>query len=366
MKFINKIKKTFIYFISTSIIFYSCSNNETQNEKSDTTKAIVVITKKPYIINETSVELSGQIESKQSAQLSTRFMGYITQFNVQIGDYVKKGELLIKISNDELIAKNAQVKELIKEAEHAYEIAKKDYERYTTLYENKSATLKELENAKMHLESMHSKLNAAKEMQNEVAASFQYVNITAPFNGIITQKYSEQGALANPGMPLLTIEGNEGYQVTTSVSEKEISKLKLNQEALIYIESLDKKYVGIISQISNSSQSNSGLYMVKLMLKDWSKTKLYSGMHCKIVLNYSTNIKGNKGIEIDSSAIVQKGQLKGVYTINSSNNRALLRWIKTGSIKENKIEVLSGLTADDSYIIYSEGILSDGQSIIVK
>ncbi len=65
----------------------------------------------------------------------------------------------------------------------------------------------------------------AKQMRNEVNARLGYTNLTAPFSGIVTQKLADAGSMANPGMPLLTIEQSGSYQVSASVPENTISQI---------------------------------------------------------------------------------------------------------------------------------------------
>ena len=153
------------------------------------------------------ITASGKIEAENSANVSTRMMGYITKFHVKVGQKVSAGQLLVSVNNTDLQAKKAQVDASILQATAAYNNAKKDYDRFVILFNQQSASQKELDDMTSRYEMAKAGLEGAKQMRNEVMAQFSYSNITAPFSGEITNTFAKEGDMANPGMPLLSIEG---------------------------------------------------------------------------------------------------------------------------------------------------------------
>ena len=119
--------------------------------------------------------LSGKLESENTANLSTRVMGYITSINVKPGDRVAKGVLLATISSQDMLAKKAQASAMIAEAEAAARNAGKDYARYQTLYKQQSVSAKELETVSLQNTSAQSRLEAARQMRNEVNAMIGFI-----------------------------------------------------------------------------------------------------------------------------------------------------------------------------------------------
>ncbi|MDH3322228.1 MAG: biotin/lipoyl-binding protein, partial [Flavobacteriaceae bacterium] len=108
---------------------------------------------------------SGQIETEQFANISTRMMGYVSKIHVNVGDKVKKGQLLININNTDIEAKNAQAKAGLSQAEAGFKIAEKDYERFKKLYEQNSASQKEFDDITTRYEVAKAQVEAAKQMQ---------------------------------------------------------------------------------------------------------------------------------------------------------------------------------------------------------
>src|SRR3970040_453136 len=114
-----------------------------------------------------AIRASGRVESRQTAAIGTRVMGFITAIHVKAGDRVKKGQLLATISSDDLQAKRAQSRAMVAEAEAALKDALRDMERYQQLYEQQSASSKEFENAALHYNSIKARAEAARQMQKE-------------------------------------------------------------------------------------------------------------------------------------------------------------------------------------------------------
>ena len=346
----------------------ACTSNEKKNSNSIANTAIFVSVANPTSNQQQSLNISGQIEAVQSANISTRIMGYITKMNVNIGDHVVKGQLLATISNDDILAKRAQTDAAIIEATAGLKNAQKDFERFTNLFQQQSASAKELENVTLQYNSAKSRLEVAKQMRNEVNVMLTYTNLTAPFNGTVAQKTLDVGSMANPGMPILTIEQSGTYQVSASVSESTINQIHLGSAAIINVSAVDKTFNGTISQINQSSQFTGGQYLIKISVPEKEKNRLYAGMYANITIPVKKNMNNNTGddqVLVPMSSIEHKDQLTGIYTIGN-NNTALLRWVRLGKTKGNQVEVLSGLSLNEQFITNAEGRLYNGVSIKIK
>ena len=351
--------------LASIIILSSCSNDQRESDvKKDNPVTVTVTTAEMQ--SKHSIQSSGQVVSGETAMISTRVMGFITDIKVKPGDKVQKGQLLVTISNGDILAKRAQAHAMVSEAEAAMLDAQKDYERYTELFKQQSASQKELENITLNYNSIKAKAEAARQMQNEADAMLAYTNLTAPFAGVITQKNADAGSMANPGMPILTLEQSGSFQVNTSVTESDIDQVKVGADARIIIESIGRMLAGKVSEVSPSSQMSGGQYLVKVRIPDSEKNGLHSGMYAKVSIEVSDE-RGNvnHSVMVPASAIVNKDQLNGLYTI-SEGQTALLRWVKLGKKEGEQVEVLSGLTSDEKFILTAEGKLYNGVPVVIK
>ena len=316
--------------------------------------------------NSNFVTASGKIEADKSANISTRMMGYVTKVHVQMGQKVSAGQLLVSINNTDLQAKKAQVNASIIQATAGYNNAKKDYDRFVNLFKQQSASQKELDDMTARYEIAKAGLEGAKQMRNEVTAQFNYSNITAPFSGVVTSTFVKEGDMANPGMPLLSIEGASKLLVTAMVSENDIVAIKKGMLVRVLVKSSNKTLSGTVTEVSISTANSGGQYLVKINL-DKTDSSILSGMFVNVQfpIENDTKVEQTDQTLVLKTALIQKGQLNGVYTIGSGNV-AILRWLRIGKDYGDQVEVLSGLAANESYIISAEGKLYNGALVQVQ
>lgn len=349
-------------FAFTALLILSCGS------KSDTTEqANKVISVNVATVNSNSknpfLALSGKIQAVHSADISTRFMGYVSKTYVNVGDKVKKGQLLIEINNTDLQAKRAQVNASITETQAAYNNAEKDYMRFKNLYNEQSASQKEFDDMTAHYEMAKARLEAAKQMKNEINAQFDYSNIKAPFDGVVTNKMINEGDLAKPGIPLISIETPNQFEVITIVPETEITQIDKGILVKVHVKSLDTIVNGKVTEVSTSAKHTGGQFLTKIEL-DENTSVLRSGMFATVQFPIEKTAK-NDNVLIPLDAIITNGQLTGVYTVSQSNT-AILRWLRLGQTFGDQIEVLSGLTSGETYIVSSESKLFNGAKLSIQ
>ncbi|WP_435800828.1 efflux RND transporter periplasmic adaptor subunit [Polaribacter sp.] len=355
-------KYIFLLTLTTvSLLMTSCKSENKEISK-DTTPAISVkVTKVSLSSSRQFLAVSGKIQAASSADVSTRMMGYVTKVHVNVGDKVQKGQLLVSIDNDVLQAKKAQVTAEITKAKTAFNNADKNYNRFKNLFESASITQKEMDDMTANYKIAKAGLEGATQMKNEVNAQFAYANIKAPFSGVITSKNIENGDMANPGMPLISIEVPNDFEVVAMVPETEISQIKKGKSVAVLVKSIDKTLKGTVSAVSTSAKNTGGQYLVKIVLEK-TDVSILSGMFSTV--QFPVETKGAAALVlIPEDAIITKGQLSGIYTVSQSNT-AILRWLRLGRTYGNKVEVLSGLNADESYIFSAEGKLYNGVKIV--
>lgn len=316
--------------------------------------------------NSPFVTASGKIEAENSANLSTRMMGYVTKLHVKVGQKVGAGQLLVSINNTDLQAKKAQVDASILQATAGYNNAKKDYDRFVNLFKQQSASQKELDDMTARYEMAKAGLEGARQMRNEVMAQFSYSNITAPFSGTVTNTFVKEGDMANPGMPLVSVEGASRLQVTAMVSENDITSIKKGMPVKVLVKSSNTTLNGKVSEVSVSATNTGGQYLVKVNL-DKADSSVLSGMFVNVqfpVENKTQAIQTDRAL-VPESALVKQGQLTGIYTIGTGNV-AILRWLRIGKTFGNQVEVLSGLSASEQYIVSAEGKLYNGALVKIQ
>lgn len=305
---------------------------------------------------------SGQIGSANSAVLSTRLMGHVERIPVKIGQKVNKGDLLVVINNMDLRAKKAQVLASIIEAKAAFSNAKKDHDRFVNLFHKNSASQKELDDMTARYEMAKARLQAAEEMEKEVNAQFTYVNIRAPFSGKVTNTFVDVGEMANPGMPLVGVEAPGILEVVAKIPENSIGQLHEGMEARVTVKALDTVLNGTLAELSTSASNTGGQYLATVQLKN-PPASVLSGMYASVA--FPVENSQSQMVTVPEQALVARGQLRGIYTVGQ-NDTAILRWLRLGDPVGDGFEVLSGLSAGETYIVSSQGKLFNGAKVAIQ
>ena len=357
-KYINIITLT-----ALSLFMVSCGSEDKKTTQDNSSAIQVVVKEVATNNNNPFLSVSGKIQASNSAELSTRMMGFVEKVHVNVGDNVRKGQLLISIKNADLQAKKAQVTAGVAQAQTAFNNAEKNYNRFKNLFASSSISQKEMDDMTANYQMAKAGLESAKQLKNEINAQFAYANITAPFSGIITNKNLDVGDMANPGKPLISLESPKDFEVVAMVPESEISNIKKGTEVNVLVKSMNKTIRGNVSEVSTSAKNTGGQYLVKIKLAK-TNTNILSGMFTTVEFPVSQNVKSAM-VLIPIDALVKNGQLSGVYTVSQSNT-ALLRWLRLGRTYGNQVEVLSGLSANETYIISAEGKLFNGAKITIQ
>jgi RND family efflux transporter MFP subunit len=309
---------------------------------------------------------SGKIEAENSSNISTRMMGTITQIHVKVGQRVGAGQTLVSVNSTDLYAKKAQVEAGIIQARAAFNSAKKDYDRFQSLYKMQSASQKELDDMSTRYEMAKAGLDAANAMKREIESQFSYLNIRAPFSGVVTNTFAKEGDMANPGMPLVSIEGTGNLQVTAMVPENVITAVKQGMPVKVDIKSANKVVNGTVSEVSMSAKNTGGQYLVKIKLPNAADKEILSGMFVQVQFPISAKnqneMQESSSVWIPESALVHQGQLVGVYALGE-NKTAILRWVRIGKKNSGQVEILSGLSQGETYITSSEESLFNGAKV---
>lgn len=349
--------------IITSLMFSSCKEASNNDEAIKQEAIRVKVAKASLNNNHSFIVTSGKVVAENHVNITTRVMGYVKKIHVKTGSKVTKGQLLVEINDSALQAKKLQAKANITNAEVVFNNAKKDWNRFKQLFKESSASQKELDNVTAQYKISKANLSTAKEMLNEVDSQLSYFQIRAPFDGLVVNKFIDEGNMANPGITLLSVENTDKIKVETMISEQQISSIKKGNEATVLIHSIEGELKGRVTEISTSSIHTGGQFLVTVLL-DKSKTSVFSGMFATVQF-LSQNKTTQSTIFINKKAIVKRGQLTGVYTISSSNT-SILRWLRLGKEHGENVEVLSGLSNKESYIISSQSKLYNGAKVTVQ
>lgn len=314
---------------------------------------------------------SGTIKANIVSEVSSRVMGTVTSIEVTEGDRVSQGQLLLTIDNrdiqNQVKAAENRNKVLSKALEASGENKKLlniTYERYNNLYNEKAISGQEMDEvatkkrlADIQYEQAQAALEAGRANLEELRINLDYTKIKSSVNGIITGKYVEIGNTAVPGKPLLKVEDNSSFRLEAMVDEKFQDELQEGIPVNVRIDSLDKDIAASISEVVPAVDPDSRTLLIKIDIKNGEDLK--SGLYAKASIPSGRR----QVIMVPEKAVVEKGQLEGVYIVNAEGI-VNYRLVRLGAKSGQQIEVLSGLKSGDRIII--EGLDNTVDGGVVK
>jgi RND family efflux transporter MFP subunit len=351
----NKLLPIFFSVFLLSIL--SCGE-KTENKKPEQISVDVKIeyptTSLPQLLS-----YKGKIQSSKSIDIQSRGSSYVDKILVDVGDAVHENQLLVKLNSDDLMSKQNQLTAKLDEVSATLENTEKDYKRYKSLREKNSVSEKELESISLKYNSVKSQKAGVESQLKEIQSELKYFNIKAPFEGVITSKMVQEGDLANPRFSILQMEVENAFEFHFSVSERAISSLRKGQLATVVVSTDGQKIDAQISELSLSSSETGGQYVVKAKLLTENDVQLFSGQQGEIQLITDSL---DQGIFVPKSALIDRGGLQGLYVV-SPENKAMLRWVETGVNYDEYIEILSGLSSDESVVTSADSKLYNGITV---
>ena len=285
------------------------------------------------------LEYSGTLVAENVINISPAIPTIIKEIFVDEGDFVKKGDLLVKMDDSSLIQAVAQVGNL-----------QKNYNRMLEL--NKSGSIDE--------KSFEEVQTAYIMAQSNFEFLLENTEIKAPFDGMITLVSQKAGETYNSMMDpvLIRLLNLSEMKVKVNISERDISKLKIGQRAIIRIDSdSDTDFFGKIIFLSPAADQFSGTFLCEITLNN-PENILKHNQFCR--LRILTQTKKN-AIILPLSAVVNSDQ---VFLIQ--NNKAVRTTIETGITNEEEIEIISGIEEDDEVIVEGNIGLRDNDEVRIS
>jgi len=333
-------------------------------------------------------QASGTLEARQTAVLTSKVSGFVQDVRVRAGDRVEKGQLLVVLEANELDAGRRGAQAALEEsrqaaleaesglaaAKAAARLATTTYERFEELNEKRAVTRQEFDEVeeryaaalageKMAAARLGRTRSALERAETEVEAAeamWRYTQIASPFPGRVLERHVDPGNLAAPGIPLLVVEQEGPLRAEVSVDESEAGSINLGSFADLQLEARADVVRGRVSEIVPAVDPSSRTFLVKVDLPDeLEDSRLAPGMFVRAEFT----VGQTEQMRIPTSALIRRGELDMVWVVEES--RARLRLVTLGARRDDRIEVLSGLSDKEQVVVQPDSILQEDMLVAV-
>lgn len=345
-----------------------------------------------------ALKISGEFKPFQDVDVHAKVAGYIKAIYVDVGAHVKQGQTLAVLEVPELAAQLAGADAAVRRANEEIGRAQGDLERARSSHaaahlafkrlsdaaktreglvaqqELDDAQAKDLEaeaqvaSAKAAFAAAQQELEVAEANQKQVAALSAYTRITAPFAGVVTNRYADTGALVAAGtssstqaLPVVRLAQVSTLRLVLPIPESVAAQIHLNDPVKVHVQALNQDIQGRVSRFADSLDLQTRTMETEIDCEN-RDGRLMPGMYTESEL--SLRQKQN-ALTLPLEAVVRNGDDATVLAVNSQN---ILdeRHVKLGLEDNSRIEVLSGLSEGDRVIIGNRSQFRAGQKVQPK
>ncbi len=395
-------KKLIVVLLSflAAVIAASCTKKEAAEAPKPAAVSGIKTETVKSSLREDFYEAVGTVRPKKASMLSSKIVGHVTAVHVREGDPVKAGQVLVEVDDREAASRLlraqaglqesqealAEAEQMIRASESARTAAEADkdlaastFRRYEILRERRSVSPQEFEEVQARYRAKAAEADRARDFVNSMQSkreqalarieqaktgialarvSVGYGRVLAPFSGIVSAKQVEVGALASPGMPLLTVEDNRNFRLEALVEESRLGKVRIGQALQVVIDALgSQERPGKVAEISPAADPASRTAIVKIDLPDGSP-----GLRSGLFGRARFPVEKTPVLTVPRTAIIQRGQMTEVFVVDS-RNIAHMTLVKTGKDSGQRVEILSGLREGDRIIIEGVERIADGNRV---
>jgi membrane fusion protein, multidrug efflux system len=378
--------------VAATLALASCSGSRESSSAVDSRPAVEVAVQAARVESgPQSFDVGGVVRAHTTATLVSRIFADVQEVRVRPGDRVRAGQVLIRLDARDLQAQQARAEAGLAAAEQAIKAATSGREaaeaglamatathtRVSELRAKNSATPNEFDQATSGLRAAESQAQGAQAMVREAQAGAEaaraalrgasvgvsYAVITAPFDGIVTEKRVEVGNMATPGAPLLIVEDPRSFRLEVQVDESRVAGIDRTHPVDVTFDPQPDQgsvagapQAGTITEVARALDPGSHAFLVKIDLPQ--AANLRSGMFGRA--RFSGPVR--QALTVPESAIVRNGQLTSVF-VADRQNRARMRLVQVAGTRDGRAEIAAGLDAGEMVVVQPSPMLVDDTPI---
>ena len=357
--------KYIIILIGATVIMAACNSNKVSDKKEEGLKTASPLFKYSTLqkmgVN-TSIKLPSQLTAYQEVSIFPKVNGYVKTVLVDIGQKVRKGNVLMILEAPEMEQAVLQAKEKYLRAKSDLTIDKEHFERLKEASHTEGTVSPfALSTIRAKVASDSALLNAEKLNWQMQQTMMDYLSVTAPFDGVITERNVHPGALVNSTLkdkPMLELKQFDHLRLGIDVPEAMAGQLKAGDSIFFFTSAFPgKKMAGILSRKSDNVNLQFRTERIEADIKNVGGI-LTAGMYADVVLKSKGNMQA---FAVEKSAIVTTTERK--YIILIRDKKTFKVDITTGNENTEWVEVLGEIVVGEKYIVNASDDIKEGKEI---
>jgi RND family efflux transporter MFP subunit len=382
--------------IAVSLVLSSCSGTSSSRVQADSPSVTVGVTKVVKKSLGRQITLSSELVPFQEIDVYAKESGYVKQLLVDYGTHVKAGQVMAVLEIPELEAQlqedQAEIKNAANQVNRAnhelaryqaqYKALHLEYTRLNGVFESQPgivaqqevddaqgkdlAAQSQVDAGQAALEAAQSQLAASKAKLSHDQTLYDYSKITAPFSGIVTERYANLGTLVQAGtssstqaIPIARLSQDDLFRLVIPIPESYVRFIRVGDPVSVRVPSLNRTFPGKVARFSVDVREDTRTMHTEVDVKN-SDRILVPGLYAEadVVLEHRDDIPA-----VPLQAINHEAGNPTVYVVNGSNvieDRPVTLGIQTA----NDAEVVSGLHDGEQIVVSDRSGLKPGEKVI--
>lgn len=328
--------------------------------------ATTVVTVKPTLApGAEALVLPGGLQAYYEAPIYARTNGYLRTWYTDIGTPVKKGQLLAEIESPEVDQQLGQARADLATAEANYQLAKSTDARWQGLLATESVSKQDADQRAGDAAAKKAAVDSAAANVARLRDMESFKRVLAPFDGVVTQRNTDIGALINagqgPGAALFRVADTHRLRIYVSVPQAYASGIRPGINAdLVFAEHPAKPYPATVAFTAQALDPVSRTLQVELQVEN-PDHELFPGAYVEVHFNLAAS---TPTLRLPANAVLFRAAGLLVAAVGSDNH-VRLKHITQGRDFGSAIEVLQGIEANDEIVINPPDSITDGARVRV-
>jgi RND family efflux transporter MFP subunit len=384
--------------LGAALLLCSCQRTQAETPRPDAAAEalpIVPAAKAQRADLASDVTLTAEFEPFQQVDVMAKVAGYVRTIRVDIGDHVREGQVLAVLevpemeddlakaaaSIDETDAEAATASDELQRAEAAHQLAHLSYQRISGVLQQEPGLVPQQEvdearsrdlvaeaqvaAAKSGLLRAQQRARVARAEQARIRTLHNYMTIAAPFEGMVTKRYANEGSMIQAGtasqtqaMPVVQLSENRLLRLILPVPESAVSRVHVGATVDVRVTSLGKTFPGKVARLADKIQPATRTMDTEVDVPNPGMA-LIPGMYAEVALRVEEH-RGALAVPLD--AVDRSGASPHVLTVGADGAIRTVP-VTLGMEGEQRVEIRSGLEEGETVVVGRRAGLKDGQRV---
>jgi membrane fusion protein, multidrug efflux system len=308
--------------------------------------------------SDAALSLPGEVRARHEAPLGFRVGGKVTECKVNMGDTVRRGQVLARLepADYQLAEQGSAANEA--QAKSALTLAEADLKRYRVLREQNFVSAAALDQKQAAYDAARATLDAMQSSHSEQSRKVDYTALLADSDGVITTYDCNIGQVIAAGQPVLSLAHGGEKEIAIHLPEAELSRFRASANFTVSLNALPGKiWKGTLRELAAAADPATRTYAARIAVKD-SDAAMQLGMSATVEVQAA----GEQVMRLPLAAVVSRDSNPGVWVVDAGGG-VHRKAITLGGIEDNSVRVASGLNIGDTVVTAGANLLREGEKV---